>query len=148
MTNTQQNLEKFLMRKRRGQSFKETFSLLTYTDAIRTEVKVELLHFILACYGMTFILVHGKIFEDLRPKKDYTKKWNTLFHCPLCMGFWVGVFMWAINGFTELFMFEYSLINAFLCGCISAGTSYILSMLVDDFGFRNGVKNDQEELLD
>jgi hypothetical protein len=97
---------------------------------------METLHFILACYGMTFILVYGKIFEDLRPKKDYTKKWNTLFHCPLCMGFWAGVFMWAINGFTELFTFEYSLINAFLCGCISAGTSYILSMLVDDFGIR------------
>ena len=104
---------------------------------------MNLLHFILACYGMTFIIIYGKIFEDLRPEKDYTKKWNTLFHCPLCMGFWVGVFMWAINGFTELFTFEYSLINAFLCGCISAGTSYILSMLVDDFGFKHGVKNDK-----
>ena len=103
---------------------------------------MNLLHFILACYGMTFILVYGKIFEGLRPEKDYTKKWNTFFHCPLCMGFWTGVFMWAINGFTELFTYEYSLINAFLCGCISAGTSYILSMLVDDFGFKHGVKND------
>ena len=69
---------------------------------------------------MTFILVYGKIFEDIRPEKDYTKKWNTLFHCPLCVGFWVGVFMWAINGFTELFTFEYSLINALICGCISS----------------------------
>tara|TARA_R110002096_G_scaffold384296_1_gene578225 strand:- start:419 stop:697 length:279 start_codon:yes stop_codon:yes gene_type:complete len=91
---------------------------------------------------MTFMIVHGKIFEDVRPEKDYTKKWNTLFHCPLCMGFWVGVFMWAINGFTELFTFEYSFINLFICGCISAGTSYILSMLVDDYGFKHGVKND------
>jgi len=56
------------------------------------------------------------------------------------MGFWVGVFMWAINDFTELFTFEYSLINAFLCGCISSGTSYILSMLIDDFGIRNNKK--------
>jgi len=38
--------------------------------------------------------------------------------------------------------FEYSFINAFVCGCISAGTSYILSMIVDDFGFRTGDKND------
>ena len=99
-----------------------------------------LVYFILACYGMTFILVYGKIFEDIRPKKDYTKKWNTLFRCPLCVGFWVGVFMWAINGFTELFTFEYSFINAFICGCISAGTSYFLSMIVDDFGFKTGDK--------
>ena len=34
---------------------------------------MQLLHFILAAYGMTFILVYGKIFEDLRPKKDYSK---------------------------------------------------------------------------
>ena len=49
----------------------------------------------------------------------------------------------AIYDFTELFTFEYSFINAFICGCISAGTSYILSMLVDDFGFKHGVKNDK-----
>ena len=60
----------------------------------------------------------------------------------MCMGFWVGVLLMLLNPFTELFTFEYSLINAFLCGCISAGTSYILSMLVDDFGFKHGVKND------
>ena len=51
---------------------------------------MDLVYFILAAYGMTFIIVYGKIFEDIRPNKDYTKKWNTLFHCPLCMGFWVG----------------------------------------------------------
>ena len=97
---------------------------------------MELIYFILAAYGMTFIIVYGKIFEDLRPVKDYSKKWNTLFHCPLCVGFWVGVFLFSVNGFTELFTFEYSLTNAFLCGCISAGTSYLLSMIVDDFGIR------------
>lgn len=97
---------------------------------------MDLIYFVLAAYGMTFILVYGKIFEDLRPKKDYTKKWNTLFHCPLCVGFWVGIFMWSINAFTELFTFEYNLINAFLCGCISAGTSYLLSMIIGDFGIR------------
>ena len=42
----------------------------------------------------------------------------------------------TINRFTELFTFEYSIIDAFLCGCISAGTSYMLSMIVDDFGIR------------
>ena len=100
-----------------------------------------MLNFILACYGMTFILVYGKIFEDLRPPKDYTKKWNTLFHCPLCMGFWVGVFLFSINGFTELFTFDYNLANAFICGCVSAGTSYMLSMIINDDGLRNQSKN-------
>ena len=97
---------------------------------------METLHFILACYGMTFILVYGKIFEDLRPEKDYTKKWNTLFHCPLCMGFWVGVFLFFINGWTELFTFKYSIGNMFICGWVSSGTSYFISMLLNDEGLK------------
>ena len=32
-----------------------------------------MLNFILTAYGLTFILVYGKIFEDIRPKKNYTK---------------------------------------------------------------------------
>jgi len=94
------------------------------------------MHFILASYGMTFIIVYGKIFEDIRPKKDYTKKWNTLWNCPLCTGFWAGVVLVMLSPFTELFSYERSLINAIVLGCISAGTSYLISVLVDDFGLR------------
>jgi len=54
------------------------------------------------------------------------------------MGFWVGVFLWSINGFTELFSFDYNLINAFLLGCLSSGTSYTLNMIFGD----NGVKHE------
>ena len=101
------------------------------------QMELGLVWFILAAYGMTFILVYGKIFDGLRPPRDYTKKWNTLFHCPLCMGFWVGVFLFSINGFTELFMFDYNLANAFICGCVSAGSSYMLSMIINDDGLRS-----------
>ena len=104
---------------------------------------MELIWFVLASYGLTQILVYGKIFNNYRPNKEDFMGWGELFHCPMCMGFWVGLFLFLINGFTELFTCEYSLINAFLCGCISAGTSYILSMLVDDFGFKHGAKNDK-----
>lgn len=94
---------------------------------------MELLYFILASYGMTYILVYGSIFNSIRPKAGNL---GTLFKCPLCMGFWVGVFLWLINGYTELFTFDYNLINAFLCGVISAGTSYLISVIVDDFGIK------------
>ena len=62
-----------------------------------------------------------------------------LLRCPLCVGFWVGVFLWSINCFTELFTYDYNLINSLLLGCLSAGTSYFLSMILNDFGlkFRN-----------
>ena len=97
---------------------------------------MELIWFCLAAYGLTQILVYGKIFDSIRPTKDLTKMWTVLFHCLMCMGFWVGLFLFSINGFTELFTFDYTIANFFICGWISAGTSYLISMLVDDFGLR------------
>jgi hypothetical protein len=97
---------------------------------------LDLLHFILTAYGMTFTIVHGKIFENIRPAKDYSKKWNTLWNCPLCVGFHVGWLLMLLSPYTELFNYEPSLVNGFVLSCLSAGTSYIISVLVDDFGLR------------
>jgi hypothetical protein len=52
----------------------------------------------------------------------------------MCMGWWVGLFLWAINQYTELFTFNYSIATAFLLACISSGTSYVLDMLIGDEG--------------
>lgn len=109
---------------------------------------MDTLHFILTAYGMTFIIVYGKIFEDIRPKKDYTKKWNTLWNCPLCMGWWCSLFLFGINGFTELFTFEYSLANAFCLSCLGSGTTYLLSVLVNDFGLRVSPRTGGENVGD
>jgi hypothetical protein len=94
---------------------------------------LDLIYFILCSYGLTYILVYGSIFNAVRPK---TGKLGELFHCPLCTGFWSGVFLWSLNGFTELFSFEYNILNPFLLGWLSAGTSYFLSSLLDDFGLK------------
>ena len=102
---------------------------------------MELLYFVLCSYGMTYILIYGSIFNPVRPTKG---KLGELFKCPLCTGFWVGVFLWSVNQFTELFTYDYNLINALLLGSLSAGTSYFLSMILDDFGlkFRNTTGGD------
>lgn len=102
-----------------------------------------LIYFILCSYGMTYILIYGSIFNRVRPKNGML---GDLFKCPLCLGFWVGVFLWSINPFTELFTYDYNLINALLLGCLSAGTSYFLSSILDDFGlkFRNTTGGDQQ----
>ena len=52
-----------------------------------------MLAFILACYGMTTILVYGKIFNPVRPKTGF---FGDLFKCTLCTGFWVGMINWYI----------------------------------------------------
>ena len=87
-----------------------------------------MLAFILACYGMTTILVYGKIFNPVRPKTGF---FGDLFKCTLCTGFWVGMINWYIIWDLPF--------NAFIAGCISAGTSYILNSIIDDDGI--AIKN-------
>ena len=72
---------------------------------------MDLVYFALTAYGLTQILVYGKIFQDIRPSKE---KFKGFFHCPMCVGFWSGSFLFGINGFTELFTFDYNLANFFI----------------------------------
>jgi len=69
---------------------------------------------------MTMIAVYGKIFDPIRPNHSF-------FKCPLCVGFWIGI----INAFILDSSF-----NWFTAGCISAGTSYMLAMLINDDGLK------------
>ena len=96
---------------------------------------MNLLLFVLAAYGLTQIIVFGSIFNKIRPSHHF-------FHCPMCVGWWVGLFLWAINQYTELFTFEYSITTAFLLGCVSSGTSYILNMIFGDEGINFKVKGE------
>ena len=100
---------------------------------------MELIWFVLAAYGLTQILVYGSIFNKIRPSKSWLKGFGELFHCPMCMGFWVGMFLCGINGFTELFTFDYSIANLLICGWLSSGTSYIFNILFCDNGIQIGV---------
>ena len=92
---------------------------------------MELIWFILISYGLTQILVYGSILNKVRPSEGF---FGELFHCPMCLGFWVGVFLYGISFYTELFTFELNWANALLLGSLSSGTSYALSMLFGDEG--------------
>ena len=94
---------------------------------------MELIYFVLAAYGLTQILVYGTIFDSIRPTKG---KLGQLFNCTMCLGFWVGIFLFGINGYTELFTFEYTFANLFILGWLSSGTSYVLSMMFCDNGMQ------------
>jgi len=78
---------------------------------------------------LTQILVFATIFDKVRPKHHF-------FHCPMCVGFWVGVLLLILNPFTELFTFDVSLVNALLLGSLSSATSYMLCMTFSDGGIR------------
>ena len=98
---------------------------------------MDLLYFILASWGMTQILVYGTIFENQRDWIMEKSNWlGALIHCPMCTGFWVGVFLFGINDFTELFNFEYNISNLLILGCISSATSYALNIVISDGGIK------------
>ena len=94
---------------------------------------MSLLYFILASYGMTQLLCYGRIFHRIRPRGYF---WT----CPMCVGFWVGVFLCGVNTWTELFIFELTIVNFLICGCVSSGTSYILNMMFGDSGIKLDIK--------
>ena len=91
----------------------------------------EIVCFILCAYGLTQILCFSKVLDRIRPKHYF-------FSCPMCMGFWVGLFLWGINDYTKLFIFGDNLMDAFLLGCLSSGTSYALNVIICDDGIQIG----------
>ena len=89
--------------------------------------------FCLISYGLTQILVYGKIFDPIRPKSG---KLGQLLSCPMCTGFWVGLFLWFTRHQTELFTFDDSFVTALLLGFGASASAYIGNMVFGDDGIK------------
>lgn len=100
---------------------------------------MEIVIFILSCWGLTQIIVYGSIFDKIRPKRKF-------FHCPMCIGFHVGYVV-----YTLLLLIDGTAMNAgtllqmFLAGCVSSATSYALCMFISDDGLKIS-RGDKDEL--
>ena len=90
-----------------------------------------LLFFVLACFGLTNILVYGSILNCVRPKEGL---WGELFKCPMCMGFHVGWFVTMLMNLSSIIDVSTNIVDTFLLACLSSGTSYVLCSLFTDFG--------------
>ena len=95
--------------------------------------KLDLIYFILSAYGLTQILIYGTILDFVRPTRG---KLGELFRCPMCVGTWVGAFLFGINKYTELFTFEYNIANLLILSGLASGTSYVLNMTFGDSGIK------------
>ena len=104
---------------------------------------MELLYFVLAAYGLTQIIVYGKLFRGFRPTEG---KLGELFRCPMCVGFHVGWFLMLLSPFTELFNFDITVVNFFILGWLSSGTSYVLNMVFGDKGIKYEHKHMDSEV--
>lgn len=107
------------------------------------EANLELIYFILCCYGLTQILVYGSIFNWARPSKRF---YNGFFHCPMCVGFHVGWFVLFLFQWSSFAYAEAQLIDYFLLSCLSSGSSYVLSQIFNDFGVNLQIRKPQENI--
>jgi len=99
-----------------------------------------ILFFILACYGLTNILVYGSILSCVRPNEGL---WGELFKCPMCMGFHVGWFVALMMKLSSLTSIDPNIVDAFLLACLSSGSSYVLCSLFTDFGINFKINKEE-----
>ena len=99
-----------------------------------------ILFFILACYGLTNILVYGSILSCIRPKQGL---WGELFKCPMCMGFHVGWFVALMMKLSNLTSIDPNIVDVLLLSCLSSGSSYVLCSLFTDFGINFKINKEE-----
>tara|TARA_B100000073_G_C23294040_1_gene395761 strand:- start:177 stop:368 length:192 start_codon:yes stop_codon:yes gene_type:complete len=54
----------------------------------------------------------------------------------MCTGFWVGLFLWSVKDYTQLFTFDNSFITGLLLGFAGSAASYIGNMVFGDDGIK------------
>ena len=94
---------------------------------------ISIAWFCLISYGLTQILVYGKIFDKIRPTQGWM---GELLSCPMCTGFWVGIFLWFVKDCTQLFTFDDSFVTGFLLGAASSAAAYVGNMVFGDEGIK------------
>ena len=94
-----------------------------------------LLFWILTAYGMTSILVWGKIFDNQREWiKKHSKFFGDLISCTLCTSTWVGFFMsLSFNGLTQKLFEVPWLLGFFFDGMFTAGAVWALNSIIEFF---------------
>ena len=87
----------------------------------------------LITHGLTQILVYGKILDPIRPKSG---KLGQLLECSMCTGFWVGLFLWSVKDYTQLFTFDNSFVTGLLLGFAGSAAAYVGNTLFGDEGLK------------
>ena len=94
-----------------------------------------ILFWILAAYGMTSILVWGKIFDNQRDWiKKHSKFFGDLISCTLCTSTWVGFFMsLVLGGLTNHYFESPWLFYVFFDGMFTAGSVWAINAIIEFF---------------
>jgi hypothetical protein len=94
-----------------------------------------LVFWVLAAYGMTSILVWGKIFDNQRGWiKKHSKFFGDLISCTLCTSTWVGFFMsLVLGGLTNHYFESPWLFYVFFDGMFTAGSVWAINAIIEFF---------------
>ena len=94
-----------------------------------------LVFWVLAAYGMTSILVWGKIFDNQRDWiKKHSKFFGDLISCTLCTSTLVGFFMsLVLGGLTNHYFESPWLFYVFFDGMFTAGAVWAINAIVEFF---------------
>lgn len=85
--------------------------------------------FLLSCYGMTLIVTQSRIFRPVREKFSCVRGIGYWIKCPMCFGFWAGVF-WSPFLWHPI---ELPL-GLLAAGCISSGFCWIVRVVLYRLG--------------
>ena len=88
---------------------------------------VSVLVLILACYGMTTIIVSSTIMEPVRNFiSAVVPPLGKLVNCTLCMGFWVGIF-WSMFYWNPFSKADGNIfLHALFAGCFGSATTWLI----------------------
>lgn len=94
-------------------------------------------------YGLTNIITQSTIFEPFRDKMNDRNEWlGLLVNCPMCMGFWVGIFVLIcglspIRNFVDIMPINIlnNIIHAVIVGSVASGIAWFMHNLVSLIGF-------------
>ena len=94
---------------------------------------MEMLIWITACFGMSFIIINGNIFNSPREwLSKRSKLLNDLFSCIVCTSTWVGFITSILLGsLSSRYFISNPILNIFYDGMIAATGCYIIDSIID-----------------
>ena len=99
---------------------------------------MELLYWTLASFGLSNIIVYGKIFEKQRNWiTENSTFFGSLLNCIMCFSFWSGFLLSLIYSPSNALLFNFNtslpliLLSSFIDGLYSSGSVYLINTIIE-----------------
>ena len=105
------------------------------TPILTIDPYISLFIYTLSVYGISWIIVWGKIFENIREKLSKYTFLEGLLSCIVCTSVWVSVIIGLISKYTTILSHNVVIQNpldAIILAGYSAATTWIIASLLDD----------------